>query len=58
MREYTNKLMGLVQDGMFDHGDGMYDLVSQLLMWLSEADVKEFWYANGFEDLYGEQEED
>lgn len=56
MREYTNKILDLAKEGYFDHADGMYELVCQLLMWLPESDVKEFWFANGFHELFDGEE--
>ena len=48
VREYTNRMMQLIDEGcIFD----TKDLVEQLLCWLSEDDVKEFYYANGFGDF-------
>lgn len=51
-REYTCKLLDLIDQGMMD----TKALSEQLLMWLSEDDAREFYYANGFAD-YEENEE-
>lgn len=57
VREYTNKILELAESGFYDEED-LKDLVHQLLCWLSEKDVKEFWYANGFQDLFPEEDEE
>ena len=46
-REYTCRIIDLIDQGMVNTDD----LAVQLLQWLSEYDVKHFYYANGFEDL-------
>jgi hypothetical protein len=49
-REYSNRLYGLYEDGMFNTDQ----LVLSMIMWMSERDVKEFVQANqfmGFSDL-------
>lgn len=59
MRKYTNKLLELVDEGYYGPLDeSARDLIAQLLMWMSEADVKEFWYANGYQALEDQNEED
>ena len=41
-REYTNKILELIDEGMIDKDW----LIPQLLVWMSEHDVKEFYEAN------------
>lgn len=50
-REYTNKLIELVDDGIIDKDW----LIQGLLMWMSERDVEQFYDANLQAD---EEEED
>lgn len=45
-REYTNKLLDMVDEGLFD----LEDLVRDLACWMSEADVKEFMLRNDYLD--------
>lgn len=50
VREYSNRLYDLFEDGMFNTDQ----LVLSLIMWMSERDVKEYVIANqyfGFSDL-------
>ena len=49
VREYTNKIISLIDDGSIADTK---ELVEQLLCWLSESEVKEFWYANGYADFF------
>ena len=46
-REYTCKILDLIDQGLLNTDD----LSVQLLTWLSERDVQEFYYANGFSDF-------
>lgn len=41
-REYTNKLVGMLDDGELD----AHTLAKELLGWMSEQDVKEFYESN------------
>lgn len=50
-RKYTNKLLEMVDDGCFDNEQ----LIRDLLMWMSERDVEEF-YDRCIDDL--EENED
>ena len=50
-REYTCKILDLIDQGLLDTDD----LATNLLTWLSEDDVKLYYYANGFSDF--EQED-
>ena len=50
-REYTCRILDLIDQGCLN----TEDLSIQLLQWLSEDDVKLFYYANGFSDF--DQEE-
>lgn len=57
MREYTNKIIDLLDEGFYgDVNKNTEDLIVGLLTWLSEDDVKKFWFANGYEDLFQEEE--
>jgi hypothetical protein len=40
-REYTNKILEMLDEGMFDKDM----LIRDLLSWMSENDVKAFYYA-------------
>lgn len=53
-RKYTNKMYDLIEDGCVD----TKSLAEQLLYWLSEDDVKEFFFANGFNDWDDEEVDD
>ncbi len=56
-REYTNKILELVDEGAID----TKALAEQLLCWLSERDVEEFYrvnYADAFESEEEEEDED
>lgn len=44
-REYTNKILELIDEGAID----TKALAEQLLMWLSERDVEQFYRANGYD---------
>lgn len=48
MRKYTNKIIEMVDEGMFDRDM----LIRDLLNWMSESDVQEFY------DSYYDQDED
>jgi len=48
VREYTNKMIELLDEGVIESKG----LAEQLLCWLSEDDVKQFWYANGYADFF------
>ena len=50
-REYTNKILELIDDGIIDKDW----LIQGLLMWMSERDVEQFYDANLRAD---EEEED
>lgn len=48
IREYTNKILDLVEEGMYGKvDDSAIRLLTDILYYMPEADVKEFWYANG-----------
>lgn len=56
-REYTNRIVELVDDGVLDKDT----LILGLLKWMSESDVKDFYdytYAADLEDFYAESEND
>lgn len=58
MREYTNKIVDLVDEGFYgDLNESTKILITGLLTWLSEDDVEKFWFANGYGDLYEENED-
>lgn len=42
MRKYTNKVIEMVDEGLLDRDT----LIRDLLMWLSESDVEEFYERN------------
>ena len=42
MRKYTNKIIELVDDGILDRDT----LIRDLLLWMSESDVEEFYERN------------
>lgn len=48
-RAYTTKILDLLDQGMFSE-QGKDDLIASLLSWLSEDDVKDFYYANCYSD--------
>ena len=50
-REYTNKILEMVEEGVIDKDW----LIQALLTWTSERDVQEFYEKN---ELGGEEEED
>ena len=54
MREYTNKMYTLIDEGVVD----TKALAEQLLTWLSEEDVKQFWFANEYQYTEPEADED
>jgi len=54
MREYTNKIAEMVDDGLLNKEY----LIEQLLMWLSEDDVKEFYMANVAPEFDTDEDED
>lgn len=47
MRKYTKKLLDLVDDNIIDH----YTLIRDLLNWMSESDVKQFFEDSNLEEL-------
>ena len=53
-REYTNKILELVDDGIVDKDW----LIQGLLCWLSERDVEEFYHVNLSTDDEEEEESD
>ena len=53
-REYTIKMLDLIDEGIVD----TQALAEQLLSWLSEDDVKQFWYANGFAEALEDEEDE
>jgi hypothetical protein len=52
IREYTNRIQEMAEDGMLDKDI----LIQDLLMWLSEHDVRAFYEAN-IEPAYDEDDE-
>lgn len=46
-REYTNKIIELVDEGLINRDE----LIRDLLNWLSEAEVEDFWDQNLSEDF-------
>ncbi len=53
-REYTNKILELMDEGSIDSKS----LAEQLLCWLSERDVEEFYRVNYAEFFEPEEEDD
>ena len=53
VREYTNRIVALLDEGVLDQED----FINMVLNWMSEADVKEMYLANGI-SVYGEDEEE
>lgn len=57
MREYTNKLLDLIDEGIYgDMTPYAQSLIRDLLCFMSEDDVKAFWYANGYADIFETEE--
>lgn len=57
MREYTNKLLDLLEGGMYGKmDDGVCRVIIDLLYYMPEDDVKAFWYANGYADAFETEE--
>lgn len=57
MREYTNKILELVDEGFYgDINESTKSLICGLLTWLSEDDVKKYWFANGYSDIFDAEE--
>jgi len=54
MRKYTNAVLDAVSEGMFDKDQ----LISDLLGWMSEDDVKEFVQRNDLMPWLEDEEED
>lgn len=57
-RKYTNKIIGMVDEGLLDRDT----LIRDLLCWMSESDVEEFYDRNLYEpddddDLDGPDEQ-
>jgi hypothetical protein len=46
VREYTNKIIEMVDEGLLDRDE----LIRDLLNWMSESDVKDFYVFNGWAD--------
>lgn len=53
MRKYTNKVIEMVDEGLLDRDT----LIRDLLMWLSESDVEEF-YERNLSDHDEDEDED
>ena len=45
-REYTNKILNYVDQGLFNERQ----LILDLLLWMSEDDVKEYYLRNGYDE--------
>lgn len=61
-REYTYKMLEMVDEGLFgDMNEStkqlIYQLIYDLLMWMPERDVEDFYCAN-YSDLEALEEED
>ena len=53
-REYTSRLLELVEEGMFDKDL----LIEALANWMSENDVRELVQAEGWVGFFDEEEEE
>jgi len=53
IREYTNKIAGMVDDGLLNREQ----LIVDLLMWMSEHDVRAFYEVNIAPEFEDEDEE-
>ena len=57
-RRYTNLILDMVDEGLFgDMNESAKQLVWQLLMWMPERDVEDFYCAN-YSDLEQLEEEE
>lgn len=57
-RYYTNKMLDMVNDGLFgDMNESAKELIRDMLMWMSERDVEDFYCAN-YSDLEALEEEE
>lgn len=54
MREYTNRIVQLIENDCLNPTE----LSKQLLMWLSESEAKEFYFANGYDEYFEEEEDE
>lgn len=54
MRKYTNKIIEMVDEGVLDRDT----LIRDLLMWMSESDVEEFYDRNLHDDEDEDEEDD
>lgn len=56
--EYTNKMLDMVEEGLFgDMNESAKQLICDLLMWMTEREVEDFYCAN-YSDLEQLEEED
>lgn len=53
-REYTNKILEMLDEGMFDKDM----LIRDLLSWMSENDVKQFYYAYDLDPSRHDEEDE
>jgi hypothetical protein len=51
VRQYTNKILELVDEGVLDQRQ----LIRELLMWMPERDVKRYYELAGLDEDYGEE---
>jgi len=57
IREYTNKILDLVEEGMYGKvDDSAIRLLTDILYYMPEDDVKAFWYANGYAAAFETEE--
>ena len=52
-RLYTNKLLDMLDEGVIDPKQ----IAADLLLWMSEDDVKEFYFAREYDEFYPEDED-
>lgn len=57
MREWSTKLVDLIEDGFFDK-EALEKLAVDLINWHEEEDVKRFMEVNGFVQLFEELEDE
>ena len=54
VREYTNKIIEMVDEGLLDRDM----LIRDLLNYMSESDVKDFYNSSGLDETWEDDEDD
>ena len=54
IREYTNKIIEMVDEGLWDRDE----LIRDLLNYMSESDVKDFYESYGLDETWEDDEDD